>query len=561
VAYRTRTTHTTDRGPPVRTPERTSVTTLKLIAVAGIAGLATTLGATSAAFADPVSPTGPRVLAGVGSDTTQDVVNALSDVVLGADGSKLVASYDATPTGSTITTRASAGCTFARPNGSGAGRTALLKALNPADPTFGCLDFSRSSSLNLAATDYGLTYIPFAVDAISYAVTSGSSVPKNLTKAQLSAIYTCQDPTVPAPLLPQAGSGTRAFWLATLGLTETTKGACVVDAKAGVSVQENSGAALTGPTDIVPFSVANYVAQANGAAADTRGSAVLGSVDGVAPTTGSGTGLALNSSFGIKRSVYNVVPTAKLADATIASVFVGAGSKVCQQPAVVQRLGFGIASDCGSTTNRSATTGVVTPVPNPTPATPTPTSATPTSGTRLPLTARLSSSTTVPAAAVTLTVTGTPGATVELVAYSRPATTYAPVRSATLDSAGRASFSVAPGSNTRLYVRYTGDDTTASTKTALSVRTAISLSARRVGARSYVFEGRLLPRRAGQLITLYRVVNGTPVVTSQVKSDSTGTWRIPRRFTGNGAFSFQARTGQTLDNAAGSTNVVRVTVR
>ncbi|MCW2777979.1 MAG: hypothetical protein JWN17_1704, partial [Frankiales bacterium] len=36
--------------------------------------------------------------------------------------------------------------------------------------------------------------------------------------------------------------------------------------------------------------------------------------------------------------------------------------------------------------------------------------------------------------------------------------------------------------------------------------------------------------------------------------DSTGTYRIPRTFTGSGTFGFLTRTGQTLTNAAGVSN-------
>lgn len=546
---------------------------LKTLAVTGIAGLAASAVLGSSAFAEP-TPSGPRALAGVGSDTTQDVLNALSEVVVAGDGTKLIASYDATG-GGTVTTKSAAGCTFARPNGSGAGRTALLKSLNPSDPTFGCLDFARSSSLNLAPTDVSLTYVPFAVDAVSYAVTSSSSIPKDLTKARLAAIYRCEDPAVPAPLLPQAGSGTRAFWLAQMGLTETTKGACVVDAKAGVPVQENSGAPITGATDIVPFSVAGYLAQSNGAANDTRGTAVLGSVDGVTPTTGSPA--VLNPAFGIKRSVYNVIPTAKTGTAPTSDVFVGSGSKVCQQTAVIQRLGFGLSPQCGATTDQTPTTGTTSPTPSasvspsPSPSASPSASSSPSASASASPTASgvallplqlgaASPASPTPGVQVSIPVSGTPGQSVELVAYSRPSTEYAVARTQTLDGGGRTVFVVSPGTNTRYYVRYAGQEATKTATAALSVRTAISLSVRKLASKQYVFEGRLLPRRAGQLITLYRVTGASSTVAAQVRSDSTGTWRIPRTFTGTGTFDFQVKTGVTLDNAAGVSNVKRVAV-
>jgi hypothetical protein len=89
-----------------------------------------------------------------------------------------------------------------------------------------------------------------------------------------------------------------------------------------------------------------------------------------------------------------------------------------------------------------------------------------------------------------------------------------------------------------------------------NVATALSLTVVRNAMRDYTFQGRILPRRAGQLITLYRVdTNGREILTAQVKTDSTGTWRIRRVFTGSGRFGFIARTGQNLTNVAGSSNL------
>ncbi|MFE1441513.1 hypothetical protein [Streptomyces sp. NPDC058739] len=191
------------------------------VAAVGLAGLVTGTLSVSQASADPSGPPQYRQLAGVGSDTTQDVMNGLANAIT-IGGQKVIGSYDATGSAS-ITTKAT-GCTLARPNGSGAGRTALVNSLGAGN---GCLDFSRSSSLNLATTANGLTYVPFAVDAATYAITPSSVVPRKLTQADLTAIYHC-DPnyvgTGPnydvTPLLPQAGSGTRGFWMGQVGITE-----------------------------------------------------------------------------------------------------------------------------------------------------------------------------------------------------------------------------------------------------------------------------------------------------------------------------------------------------
>ncbi|MFI6058428.1 hypothetical protein [Streptomyces sp. NPDC051286] len=309
-------------------------------AVVGTAALA--LGALSApAFANP--PAGNfRVLAGVGSDTTQDVMNGLGNAI---DNGSLIASYDATGT-SPIKTRA-VGCEIARPNGSSAGINALRNAV---DNKTGCLDFARSSRGVADSSTTDLTWIPFGKDAVTYAVRGDSALPKALTKAQLVNIYTCKTKSlngVPlTPLLPQSGSGTRSFFLGQLGLTESTFGSCVDD-----TVQEHNGEALDSAGDIAPYSVAQYIAQGNEipGVVDRRGAAVLGSLNGVQPQLADGT---LNTAFPFNRDIYNVVPTAKVtgADPTMTAAFVGSTSKVCAQTAVIKTYGFGTIANCGDTT-------------------------------------------------------------------------------------------------------------------------------------------------------------------------------------------------------------------
>ena len=156
----------------------------------------------------------------------------------------------------------------------------------------------------------------------------------------------------------------------------------------------------------------------------------------------------------------------------------------------------------------------------------------------------------------TVSVHGAPNSAVELYAYSRPSTTYTLVRSATTDARGDADFTpVRPGTNTRLYAHYkNGTAATDSPSKVIQVHTALSLSAYRDGVRKYHFQGTNLPRRPGQLITLYRLSGGQEIRTATVKTDSSGTWRINRTFTGNGTFTFVVRTSATNDNAAGRSN-------
>jgi ABC-type phosphate transport system substrate-binding protein len=309
---------------------------------AGVGAVALGLGVLAApAYADPSSATDYRQLAGVGSDTTQDVVNALGDAITNSSG-KVVASWNATGT-ATVKTKAT-GCEITRPDGSGAGITALNTAL---DGSTGCVDFARSSRGPNNTTTTDLTFIPYAKDAVSWVKQDGSALPDNLTTAQLKAIYECTLTTLNGvtltPVLPQSASGTRAFFLSSIGVT--APGSCVTS---GSTIQENDGSAVDSAGDIFPYSVAQYTAQESLVVDDRRGDAVLGSVNGAAARNDD---LTLNLDFPYLRNVYNVVPTAKLSDALIAATFVGTGSAVCQNSSVITTYGFGaLGADCGSTT-------------------------------------------------------------------------------------------------------------------------------------------------------------------------------------------------------------------
>jgi hypothetical protein len=187
----------------------------------------------------------------------------------------------------------------------------------------------------------------------------------------------------------------------------------------------------------------------------------------------------------------------------------------------------------------------------------------------------------VPTQASTVRVHGAPNQVIDLYAYSRPNTTYSVVRSGTLNANGDTSFTVTPGGNTRLYAHYrNGSTTTASNdspSTVITVHTSLSLSAYRDGVRKYHFQGTNLPRRAGQLITLYRYAKGpnldqycvptaesdtttkddagcTAVITSQAKTGPNNTWRINRTFTKNGRFYFVVRTSENINNGRGHSN-------
>ncbi|MBC7596321.1 MAG: hypothetical protein H7288_20725 [Kineosporiaceae bacterium] len=349
-------------------------TKLRLGAVASLAVAAIAFGALPAQ-ADPTTPPFPT-LAGVGSDTTQDVVGGLTTLAPTVVGSWNAVGSD--PTITTITTK-NGGLAFKRPNGSGDGVYALSMSAGAGTGIYnnvnilGQLDYARSSSPPVGSNS-DLTYIPFATDAVSYAFNGASAFPTDVPLGDTTSdgtvaftlrnIYNCRvtsfsdaggnDVTI-APLLPQAGSGTRSYWEKQTGLDDTKLPTCVTDRNG--SVEEHNGTALTGTGDIMPYSIAQYIAQGRHSAIITstvverRGNAVLGKVGSVSPFLMSGTTLTLNPSFPIKRPVYNVVQTSRLAEPAIASTFVGSMSTVCSAAGqtIIKSYGFAVASNCGVT--------------------------------------------------------------------------------------------------------------------------------------------------------------------------------------------------------------------
>ncbi|MEV4760393.1 substrate-binding domain-containing protein [Micromonospora sp. NPDC049559] len=264
-------------------------TTRRSVVVAlGAAALSVALGAGSAQ-ADPGAGITPAAtdIVGVGSDTTEFVVQDLVDLWNTTHTPKAY-SFHATGT-SPITTKS--GCaSITRPNGSSAGITALLNtaAVGGND----CVDFARSSRAITAAEDATLDAYAFATDGLRIAVPrdndgAGSDVASNkpaslvLNTANLAILYRCQADIAgsnadfdgveewsdlvagatgtPRPMIPQAGSGTRSFFLQATGLTEAdlltqSEGGCVQEVQEhdATPVNANAGA-------FAPFSTARFV--------------------------------------------------------------------------------------------------------------------------------------------------------------------------------------------------------------------------------------------------------------------------------------------------------------
>jgi phosphate transport system substrate-binding protein len=306
--------------------------TRSLLTTVTVAALTAT-GA-GAAFAAPPADGQVQVLAAAGSDTTQDVMGAgraayAGDATANPDADVLInipvrpAAPVTVPADTTceqrdyvVAAQAQPPASYPAPNGSGAGRSALR---DPANLLSACIDVARSSSGPAASDPAELEYYGYAKDAVSWARFPGAA-PADLTLEALRGIYACtitdwsevggQDAAI-VRYLPPAGSGTRSFFVGTvLGAEPATT--CGEIKIAG----ENDGSAVaTGdrPAAVLPYSVAQWVAQANGAVGDVRSGIEIGAIGGLNPVTGPDAGryqpdaAVINGGFPGVRTVYNIL--------------------------------------------------------------------------------------------------------------------------------------------------------------------------------------------------------------------------------------------------------------
>ncbi len=90
--------------------------------------------------------------------------------------------------------------------------------------------------------------------------------------------------------------------------------------------------------------------------------------------------------------------------------------------------------------------------------------------------------------------------------------------------------------------------------TIINVAPRLTLDATRTASRTYVFSG--IATTPGQVLNLYRVnADGSQVLTAQTRATAERRWTITRKFLGSGRFGFVVRTGQTMANAPGKSNV------
>lgn len=303
-----------------------------MLVAGGIAAVTTmTLMAGTPAFADPPKTPAVTDIVGTGSDTTQGVVGAYSTDYNSqtASGPRLY-SWDAVGTNTNIVEKT--GCvTRTRPNGSGAGIAELEANLHPSgSATKYCVDFARSSrARDTTADPASIVFVQYAIDAVTWSAKAGGNAVANLTTTQLKAIYSCDasilgagqtgavtwsevggsSPAPIVPVIPQSASGTRKFFLSSIGVT--TLGACVKGQDNSVEENEGTNPIFTSadaPNIVMPYSVAVYLAQTQGGhGAGTQGALSLRKVNNVFPTQGTAPTKHISPTFPLTRHVYNVV--------------------------------------------------------------------------------------------------------------------------------------------------------------------------------------------------------------------------------------------------------------
>ncbi|GIG62634.1 hypothetical protein Lfu02_70060 [Longispora fulva] len=256
-------------------------------------------GACGGGTPDSQRHTGNGKLVGVGSASTAPVMGDMSSTIH-IDNAEQLSSYWSSGSDAGLP------CGIPRPADDAQGVSALLESRRRGD---GCVDFARVSNRDPVASpsDPALVYAPYALDSVSFAVPAGGSAPRRMTRAQLQNVYRCGDAAL-TPMLPAAGSELRATWLRYLSITaaEAAGLSCLKSTDAaGRLVADNDGRVLTN-TAIVPYSVANYLAQAGTTAPDLRGRAVLGTVTdpvGPAPIRPNDAAYPENVSFAVRGDV------------------------------------------------------------------------------------------------------------------------------------------------------------------------------------------------------------------------------------------------------------------
>jgi ABC-type phosphate transport system substrate-binding protein len=331
------------------------VTGLTTVAAAAamVAGTVTTASAVMAAPADPTKAPAPYDIVGVGSSTTQFVMDAIAagydaGVKTPAAAHPDVFSFDAwkpgTDPNSVTKISPKIGCaSIVRPATSGSGLKALegTQVIKVGKASFPCINYARSSGARKPTDPKkaagGVVFVAFAKDAISWATRSaihgGSDAPASLTLAQLKGIFGCtltnwkQVGGKSAPIkayLPHSGSGTLNTFLKIIGNTTGNPASCVSQAVGTVGIEENEGVnkVYNSPNAIGIFSVGAFISQKyhsalcdkkpvgpqNKFGCNETGYLTVGKIAGISPLTTAKVPV-INPKFpaAFYRTLYNVV--------------------------------------------------------------------------------------------------------------------------------------------------------------------------------------------------------------------------------------------------------------
>jgi hypothetical protein len=308
---------------------------------------------TMPAWADPPAGVRPSEFdaVGGGSDFTEFLFDQFSHDYNAAHpvhdaGHPHLYSFDTGAFGEFITPKQDCG-QIARPGNSSAAIGQVSIDKQTLDKKYFCFNYAGSARprepMDPPYEPGGIAFAALGGNIVSWAAQATTDAPKSLTVVQLRAIYTCTDtnwhqvggknaPIV--PFLPEAGSDIDGLFLATIGVT--TPGPCVSNDNDTLAENQGVNPVLDSPGAIVPYSAADYIAQKfhsapcsntgcspgsggtvctptgsdNRYGCDTHGTLKLGSVDGIAPTVGTGRSTALNPSFPatFDYPIYAVVP-------------------------------------------------------------------------------------------------------------------------------------------------------------------------------------------------------------------------------------------------------------
>jgi hypothetical protein len=368
------------------------------LAAGSASAVAVVVLAAAPALSDPAAGVRPRPadVVGVGSGTTEYLMDQLAARYDGAHPTgPRIYSYDA-PAGSSTTgprITPKSGCRpISRPDGDAAGIEALANGAGGSTGGHPCLDFARSWGGAVPDNLTHVSFVPLALDNVTYAsISHGSNAPPNLTAADLTKIYSCavtrwnqvggtSDATI-RPLLPQLNSGSVAFsFLSAIDLL--SPGSCV-SSPATLTENEGVSPSFTGPgaaNEIVPFSAGRWLAQAyrspacfyqscrasqggvlircktpargqNAFGCDVNGDLKLNDINGLSAITGSGRGTVLNPRFApaFVRTLYDVVRGTDRIPAYLQPFF-GPKGAFCSKAyqSVIIDYGFEPARDCGT---------------------------------------------------------------------------------------------------------------------------------------------------------------------------------------------------------------------